>query len=108
MALIFRLLLPYLLVTSFAMQATPTADLQSQSGGMAAYGRSFQNSASPSQTKTACSGWNAYVLGRSQWSLSSTLITRLANADWNARQAGAPTITSQQLANASNHLMRML
>jgi hypothetical protein len=36
---------------------------------------------------------------------SSTPITRLANADWNARQAGAPTITSQQLANASNHLI---
>ncbi len=44
--------------------------------------------------------WNNYINARCAWSLSSSDLSRLANADYNARHAGAPTITPQQLATA--------
>jgi hypothetical protein len=92
-------------LATIAIASTPSGDLQNSTGGMATYGYSLQNSTGLSQTQKACSDWNAYILTRSQWSMSTTLISRLANADWGARQAGAPTITSQNLANATNHLL---
>jgi hypothetical protein len=67
----------------------------------------MQQSTSYSLTYQAISEWHTYVLARSQagLGLSSTLITRLASADWNARQAGPPTITAQHLAAAATNLI---
>jgi hypothetical protein len=79
--------------------------LQNSSGGMAQYGYAIQQATSASADLQAISNWNAYIASRSGWSMSSTMCSRLANADWNARQAGAPTITPQQLADAANHLI---
>lgn len=69
-------------------------------GGMAQYGAAELNSTSSSSDLQALTNWNNYINARSGWSLSSTDLSRLANADYNARHAGAPTITAQQLTNA--------
>ena len=92
-------------VTAFAAQPWEQAALQSSDGGMAQYGVAMQASQSSSATLQALSNWNAYVASRSGWSMSSTLLNRLATADWNARQAGAPTLRAQQLANAATDLI---
>ncbi|MFQ5723413.1 MAG: hypothetical protein ACE5G6_02885 [Terriglobia bacterium] len=78
---------------------------QATEGGMAQYGYALQQSTSPSQTLQALAEWNTYVSVRSEWLMSSTLVQRLAVADWNARQAGAPTITPEQLATAATNLI---
>jgi hypothetical protein len=72
---------------------------------MAQYGYAIMQAASESADLQAVSNWNTYVASRCGWSMSSTISTRLANADWNARQAGPPTITPQQLTDAANHLI---
>jgi len=92
-------------VTAFAAQEWEQAALQSSNGGMAQYGTAMQGSQSSSATLQALSNWNTYVASRSGWSMSSTLLSRLATADWNARQAGAPTLTAQQLATAATDLI---
>jgi hypothetical protein len=79
--------------------------LQDTSGGMAQYGYAIQQATDFTTDFQAVSNWNTYIASRSSWSMSSTISSRLANADWNARQAGSPTITAQQLANAINHLI---
>ncbi len=93
-------------VTAFAAQESWTqAALQSSNGGMAQYGAAMQTSPSSSATLATLSNWNTYVASRSGWSISSTLLSRLATADWNARHAGAPTLTAQQLATAATQLI---
>src|SRR5216684_7899805 len=92
-------------VTAFAAQEWEQAALQSSNGGMAQYGTAMQGSQSSSATLQALSNWNTYVASRSGWSISSTLLSRLATADWNARRAGAPTLTAQQLATAATQLI---
>ncbi len=92
-------------VTAFAAESWSQAALQSSNGGMAQYGAAMQASNSSSATLTALSNWNTYVASRSGWSMSSALVSRLATADWNARQAGAPTLTAQQLATAATELI---
>jgi hypothetical protein len=79
--------------------------LQATDGGMAQYGYSMQQSSSPSQSLQAIADWNSYITSRSEWGLTTTLIDRLAVADWNARQAGSPTITAAQLATAATDLI---
>ncbi|MGH9778114.1 MAG: hypothetical protein ACRD5I_06850 [Candidatus Acidiferrales bacterium] len=79
--------------------------LQASPGGMAQYGYAMQQSSSSSATLQALSNWNGYINPRSQWSLSGTLLTRLALADWNARQTGPPQVTPQQLADAATRLI---
>jgi hypothetical protein len=85
--------------------SSPSRDFQNRSGGVAQYAYSLARSQSLSQTTQALTSWNSYIAGRSQWSLSASLITRLANADWNARQGHSPFVTSQQLANATDALL---
>jgi len=88
--------------------SVPSAQyLQAPSDGMAQYGASIQQSGSPSATLQALGDWNSYVVSRSEWGVGLTivLLDRLATADWNARQAGAPQITPQQLANATSNLV---
>jgi hypothetical protein len=72
---------------------------------MAQYGVAMQASGSSAATLTALSNWNSYAASRSGWSMSSTLVSRLATADWNARKAGAPALTAQQLATAASQLI---
>ncbi len=79
--------------------------LQDTSGGMAPYGYGMQQATSLSADTQAIANWNTYISSRCSWSMSATVYTRLANGDWNARQAGPPSISSQQLANAVNHLI---
>ncbi|MFQ5662832.1 MAG: hypothetical protein ACE5HL_03265 [Terriglobia bacterium] len=79
--------------------------LQATDGGMAQYGYALEQSTSPSATLQALAEWNSYISVRSEWGMSSALLSRLAAADWNARQAGAPTITSEQLAVAATNLI---
>ena len=81
--------------------------LQEPDGGMAQYGTSLQQSTSLSNTLQSLSNWNAYIVPRSEngLALSSTLLNRLAAADWNARQGGAPQITASQIASAANQLI---
>lgn len=69
-------------------------------GGMAQYGAAELTSTSSSSDLQALTNWNNYINARCGWSLSSSDLSRLANADYNARQAGSPTITPQQLASA--------
>ena len=78
---------------------------QNPDGGMAQFAYSMQQSTSPSATLQALAEWNSYISSRSQWSMSSTLCTRLATADWNARQSGSPTISPEQLAAAATNLI---
>jgi len=84
---------------------TPEALLQSTSGGMAQYGHELQTSTSSQATLQVLSNWNSYINGRCNWTISAANVSRLAIADWNARRAGSPAITAQQLANAANHLI---
>lgn len=78
-----------------------TESLQDNSnGGMAQYGAGELASTSASSDLQVMTNWNNYINARSGWSLSSTDLSRLANADYNARQAGQPTITAQELANS--------
>ncbi len=79
--------------------------LQDSSGGMAQYGYAMQQATSLSADTQATANWNTYISSRCGWSMSSTAYTRLATGDWNARQAGPPSISPQQLANAVNHLI---
>lgn len=72
----------------------------SSGGGMAQYGAAELSSTSTSSDLQAMTNWNNYINARCAWSLSSADLSRLANADYNARKAGAPTITPQQLATA--------
>lgn len=74
-------------------------------GGMATYGIAEQTAGSVSEDLQAVTNWNSYISGRSVWSLSSSDLSRLSTANWNARQAGAPVITAQQLANAATTLI---
>lgn len=67
---------------------------------MAQYGAAELSSTSASSDLQAMTNWNNYINARCAWSLSSSDLSRLATADYNARQAGAPTITPQQLASA--------
>lgn len=98
-------------LTSHALAASgggsyPAAQyLQTTDGGMAQYGYAQQQSTSLSQTLQATADWNSYITSRSQWGLTATLIDRLAVADWNARQAGSPTITAAQLATTATNLI---
>lgn len=82
-----------------------TQSLTTSTGGMAQYGAQELSSTSASSELQVVTNWNNYINARSGWSLSSTELNRLANADYNARQAGQPTITPQQLANAANLLI---
>jgi hypothetical protein len=75
------------------------------SGGMAQYGYAVQQATSLSANYQAIANWNTYISSRCGWSMSSTAYTRLATGDWNARGAGPPSITPQQLADAINHLI---
>jgi hypothetical protein len=84
---------------------TPQALLQSPSGGMAQYGQGLLTSTSSQATLQVLSSWNSYINSRCNWTISAANVSRLATADWNARRAGSPTITAQQLANAANHLI---
>lgn len=79
--------------------------LQAPDGGMGQYGYAMQQSASPSQTLQALSEWNSYVTFRAGWGMTTALVERLATADWNARVAGSPTITPEQLAAAATNLI---
>ncbi len=79
--------------------------LQDASGGMAQYGSAVLNSTSESADLSALTNWNSYINARCGWSLSSSDLSRLANADWNARQAGSPQITPQQLASAATAII---
>ncbi len=81
--------------------------LQASDGGMAQFGVRLQQSASPSETLQTLSDWNSYVVSRSEWGLGLTapLLDRLATADWNARKAGSPQITAEQLATAVTNLI---
>ena len=76
-------------------------------GGMAQYGFRLQQTTSSSATLQALSDWNTYIVSRSETGigLTTALISRLATADWNARQAGSPAISAQLLAEASNDLI---
>lgn len=81
--------------------------LNETNDGMGQYGAALQQASSPSATLQALLDWHAYVVDRSAWGvgLSSSLLDRLANADWNARQAGAATITAELLATATTNLV---
>jgi hypothetical protein len=87
--------------------AGPDAQHQFQdpNGGLAQYSLAIQSSTSAQATAQALSNWNAYVAARSGWGLSATNVSRLAAADWNKRSLGAPTITAQQIASATNKLI---
>lgn len=74
-------------------------------GGMAQYGAAELTSTSSSSDLQALTNWNNYINARCGWSLSSADLSRLANADYNARQASAAKITPQQLANAINSIV---
>ncbi len=82
-----------------------TASLQSVSGGVSQYGIAIQGANSQSASQQAVGNWNSYVQSRASWSLSSASVTRVANANWTARQSGSPVITAQQLANAATQLI---
>lgn len=77
-----------------------TEELQNNSGGMAQYGAGELSSGSASADLSVMTSWNNYINARCSWSMSSTELSRLANADYNARHSGQPTITPQQLATA--------
>lgn len=81
--------------------------LQEPVTGEAQYGFQLQQSTSLSQTLQTLSDWNTYVVGRSEYGLGLTasLVDRLSNADWSARQGGSATITPQQLADGANALI---
>lgn len=79
--------------------------LQDSSGGMAQYGYAIKQASSLSADVQALVSWNTYLNSRCGWSMSSTLVDRLASGDWNGRQAGSPTITPQQLASAISNLI---
>lgn len=86
--------------------SVPAAQLlQAPDGGMAQYGYAMQQSTSLSQTLQALSEWNSYVTFRAGWGTTAALVERLATADWNARLAGSPTITPEQLAAAATNLI---
>ncbi len=72
----------------------------SSGGGMAQYGAAELSSTSASSDLQAMTNWNNYINARCAWSLSSSDLSRLATADYSARQTGTPTITPQQLASA--------
>lgn len=91
--------------TVSAQTSQTAAYIQSTDGGMATYGTAMQGSSSSSATLQTLSNWNGYVASRSNWSLTSPLVTRLANADWTRRQNGLQTITPQELADAANRLI---
>ncbi len=74
-------------------------------GGMAQYGTAEQVSTSLSATQQAVNNWNGYIGSRADWYFSSSDVTTIADADWNARQAGSPTITASQMASAANQLI---
>lgn len=104
------LLLPHIwrerhTVTALASGQWEQAALQDPNGGMAQYGAAMQTSQSKSITLQTLTNWNTYIASRSGWSMSSTLLSRLATADWNARQAGSPALTAQQLATAATQLI---
>lgn len=82
-----------------------TERLQSTTGGMAQYGSAVLSSTSESADLSALTNWNSYINARCGWSLSSSDLSRLANADWNARQAGSPQITPQRLASAASSII---
>lgn len=75
------------------------------SGGMAQYAVAEEDSASLSETQQAVSNWNNYVGGRANWYFTSSEVTTIADADWNARQAGAPAITASGIANAVTQII---
>lgn len=81
--------------------------LQDPVDGVAQYGLAMQQSTSSTATQQAISNWNTYITGRSEYGLglSTTLISRLSTADWNARVAGPSQITAQRLADATNQLI---
>jgi len=74
---------------------------------MAPYGAAELSSTSPSSDLQALTSWNNYINARCAWSLPSAELGRLANADYNERQAGSPTITAQQLANAMTSIINL-
>lgn len=79
--------------------------VQGANGGMAQYGIAMQQASTLTATQQALTSWNTYVGSRSGWTMSSPAASRLANADYNARQSGPPAITAQQLAGAASHLI---
>lgn len=79
--------------------------IRSSDGGMASYGSGIEGATSLPATQQAVSRWSSYTHARSAWGFSTTSVSRLANADWHARQAGPPAITAQQMAGAVNHLI---
>ena len=83
----------------------PQAMIAEPNGGVAQYGIAMMNSTSAAATLAAIQNFNAYAAGRSGWSLSSANVNRLATADWNARAAGNPAITAQQIATAATALI---
>jgi hypothetical protein len=74
-------------------------------GGMAQYAVAEEDSASQTASVQAVSNWNGYLDGRTGWDFSSSDVTTIGDADWNARQAGSPTITSQQIAGAVTQII---
>lgn len=86
---------------SVALENTNTGG----TGGMAQYAESEQTSTSLSSTQQAVTNWNNYVSERTGWYFSSSEVTTIADADWNARQAGSPAVNASQLATAANQLI---
>jgi hypothetical protein len=74
-------------------------------GGMAQYAAAEQTSTSLTDTQQAVANWNNYIGGRANWYFSSGDVTTIADADWNARQAGSPTITASQIASAASQVI---
>ena len=72
---------------------------------MAQYAAAEQNASSESASVQAVRDWNAYIDGRAGWDLSASDVTTIGDADWNARQAGSPTIAAQQIANAATQII---
>jgi hypothetical protein len=79
--------------------------IQSSSGGMAQYGAAELTASSASADLTAVTNWNTYINSRSAFSFSSSQLNSLATADYNARRAGQPTITAQQIATAATSII---
>jgi hypothetical protein len=96
---------------NYAVRAAATispemkALFQSQQGGMGPYISAISGATTAAQNLQAVSDLNTYMRSRSNWSMSSDLVTRLANADWQARQAGPPRITPTQAAAAATSLI---
>ncbi len=96
---------PQVAVKAATNSWSASQSFQATDGGMAQYGTRLQQSTSYSATMQALTDWNSYIESRCEWSMSSSLLTRIGSADWNDRQSGSPRITAEQLADASARLI---